>query len=69
MVTIKIIIYPSNFLKKKSNYCRIWQNVLMDNCHLSNITKLREKKKKKKTRENDEKEPAKNSTFCTGNGI
>jgi hypothetical protein len=28
-----------------------------------------EGKKQKKTRINDEKEPAKNSTFCTGNGI
>jgi len=44
----------------------------MDNCHLSNITKLRWKKKKNKNKNtgiNDEKEHAKNSTFCTGNGI
>jgi hypothetical protein len=34
--------------------------------------KIEEKKRKKEnknTRINDEKEPAKNSTFCTGNGI
>jgi hypothetical protein len=43
----------------------------MGNCHLSNITKLRNqlKKKKKTTGINVEKELAKNSTFCTGNGI
>jgi hypothetical protein len=57
-----------DFLLSYFGYCQIWLNILMDNCHWSNITKLR-KKNKIKNRINDEKEPAKNSTFCTGNGI
>jgi len=57
-----------DFLLSYFGYCQIWLNILMDNCHWSNITKLR-KKNKIKNRINDEKEPAKNSTFFTGNGI
>jgi hypothetical protein len=32
------------FYFKKFEYCQIWLNILMDDCHLSNITKLKKKK-------------------------
>ncbi len=35
------------FLLSYFEYCQIWLNIHMDDCHLSNITKLKKKKKKK----------------------
>ncbi len=35
-----------NFLLSYFEYCQIWLSILMDDCHLSNVTKLGEFKKK-----------------------